>query len=50
MASAKGEHASRPDAVWSFEVVDVKLVPGVVSGGAQNWAAYGTLGSEGPNP
>jgi hypothetical protein len=46
----EGEHATRPDAVWSFEVVDVRLVPGVVTGGAQNWAAYGTLVSEGPNP
>jgi hypothetical protein len=46
----EGEHATRPDAVWNFEVVDVRLVPGVVQAGEQNWAAYGTLVSEGPNP
>jgi hypothetical protein len=44
------ENRGRPDAVWRFEVVDVRLVPGTVADGAQNWAAYGTLVSEGANP
>jgi hypothetical protein len=44
------ENRDRPDAIWRFEVIDVRLVPGTVSGGAQNWAAYGTLVSAGPNP
>jgi hypothetical protein len=39
------ENRGSPDTSWRFEVVDVRLVP--VPGGAQSWAAYGTLVSEG---
>jgi hypothetical protein len=44
------ENRGRPDAVWRFEVVDVRLVPGTLSGGAKDWLAYGTLVSVGANP
>jgi hypothetical protein len=35
---------------WRWEVVDVRLVPGAVDGGAPGWVAYGTLVSEGEHP
>lgn len=48
--AAKGEHAGRPDAVWRFEVVDVRLQPGPDDNGEPSWVAYGTLVSEGADP
>jgi hypothetical protein len=35
---------------WRFEVIDVRLVPGVLVGGTAGWVAYGTLISEGDFP
>jgi hypothetical protein len=35
---------------WRFEVVDLRLVAGVLDRGAAGWVAYGTLISDGEHP
>jgi hypothetical protein len=35
---------------WRFEVVDLRLVGGVLDRGAAGWVAYGTLISDGAHP
>ena len=39
--------ASSEPEVLRFEVVDVRLTPGVMEGGGSGWLAYGTLVREG---
>jgi hypothetical protein len=41
------EPASSEPQVLRFEVVDVRLTPGVMEGGVSGWLAYGTLIREG---
>jgi len=36
--------------VWRFEVIDLRLVGGVLDRGAAGWVAYGTLISDGEHP
>ena len=38
------------DSEWRFEVVDVRLMPGVIEGEQSGWLAYGTLVSAGKHP
>jgi hypothetical protein len=45
-----GEHESRPDAEWAFEVVGVRIVIGPDGSLHDSWVAYGTLRSAGANP
>jgi hypothetical protein len=35
---------------WRFEVIDLRLVGGVLDRGAAGWVAYGTLISDGEHP
>jgi hypothetical protein len=44
------EARSEPDAIWPFEVVDIRLVVGPPDSGTESWAAIGTLRSRGINP
>jgi hypothetical protein len=44
------EYPGEPDVVWSFEVVDVQLVPMPLAAGDSRWIAYGTLVSAGAMP
>jgi hypothetical protein len=44
------EYRGEPDVVWSFEVVDVQLVPVPLAAGDYRWLAYGTLVSAGARP
>jgi hypothetical protein len=49
-SASTDEHADRPDAVWRFEVIDVRFQPGPDDEGGPGWVAYGTLVSDGANP
>jgi hypothetical protein len=40
----------REDAVWQFEVIDLRIIPGPPDREDERWLAYGTLASRGRTP
>jgi hypothetical protein len=44
------QHTDRDDAVWQFEVIDLRIIPGAPDREDERWLAYGTLASRGRTP